>query len=104
MTISVRKSEIRAILAEIKKSAFFGMYFGKIFLSVMPYLIKVNNQDFSQVFQSSGIAKMENNLTSADPPSHTTNGYRVDPGSLVRVSWVAETHSRASCGAPDQKH
>ena len=41
MKISVRKSEIRAILAEIKPSAIFGMYFGKIFLSVMAYLTKV---------------------------------------------------------------
>ena len=35
---------------------------------------KVNIQDFLQVFQGSGIEKMEDNLTSADPLSYTTNG------------------------------
>ena len=39
-------------------------------------------QDLFQVFQGSGIGKMEDNLTSADPLSYyTTNGSRVD---LVR--------------------
>ena len=37
-------------------------------------------QDFLQVFQGSGIGKMEDNLTSADPLSYTTNGSRVDQG------------------------
>ena len=31
-------------------------------------------QDFLQVFPGSGIGKMEDNLTSADPLSYTTNG------------------------------
>ena len=43
---------------------------------------KVNIQDFLQVFQGSGIGKMEDNLTSPDLLSYTTNGSRVD---LVRV-------------------
>ena len=30
-------------------------------------------QDFLQLFQGSGIDKMEDNLTSADPLSYTTN-------------------------------
>ena len=39
----------------------------------------VNQQDFLQVFQGSGIGKMEDNLTSADPLSYyTTNGSQVD--------------------------
>ena len=33
---------------------------------------------FLQVFQGSGIGKMEDNLTSADPLSYTTNGSRGD--------------------------
>ena len=41
-------------------------------------VIMVNIQDFLQVFQGSGIGKMEDNLTSADPLSYTTNGSRVD--------------------------
>ena len=36
-----------------------------------------------QVFKGSGIGKMEDNLTSADPLSYSTNGSEVDPGSLV---------------------
>ena len=32
----------------------------------------VNIQDFLQVFQGSGIGKMEDNLTSTDPLSYTT--------------------------------
>ena len=34
--------------------------------------IMVNIQDFLQVFQGSGIGKMEDNITSADPLSYTT--------------------------------
>ena len=34
--------------------------------------IGVNIQDFLQVFQVSGIGKIEDNLTSADPLSYTT--------------------------------
>ena len=45
-------------------------------------IVRVNKQDFFQVFQSSGIGKMEDNLTSADPLSFTTNGARVD-----KLSW-----------------
>ena len=37
------------------------------------YKNSVNIQDVLQVFQGSGIGKMEDNLTSADPPSFTTN-------------------------------
>ena len=37
-------------------------------------LHKVNKQDFLQVFQGSGIGKMGDQLTSADPLSYTTNG------------------------------
>ena len=33
---------------------------------------KVNDQDFLQVFQGSGMGKIEDNLTSADPLSYTT--------------------------------
>ena len=33
---------------------------------------KVNKHDFLQVFQVSGIGKIEDNLTSADPLSYTT--------------------------------
>ena len=33
--------------------------------------IKVNKQDFLQVFQGSGIGKIEDNLRSADPLSYT---------------------------------
>ena len=43
----------------------------------IPHLLyQVNKQDFFQVFQGSGIGKMEVNLTSADPLSYTTNGSR----------------------------
>ena len=35
--------------------------------------LKGNKQDFLQVFQGSGIGEIEDNLTSADPPSYTTN-------------------------------
>ena len=41
---------------------------------------KVNKQDFLQVFQGSGIGKIEDNLTSADLLSYTTNGSRRDLG------------------------
>ena len=40
--------------------------------------MKVNIEDFLQVFQGSGIGKMEDDLTSADPLSYTTNGSRGD--------------------------
>ena len=36
--------------------------------------VKVNKQDFLQVFEGSEIGKMGDNLTSADPLSYTTNG------------------------------
>ena len=49
---------------------------------------KVNIQDFLQVFQGSGIGKMEDNLTSADPLSYTTNGSQVDLEHRVSVSNV----------------
>ena len=42
---------------------------------------------------------MEDNLTSADPLSYITNGFGVDPGSLVSVSCVH--NPTPSCGAPD---
>ena len=45
---------------------------------VVSLVLLVNIQDFSQVFQGSGIGKMEDNLTSADPLSYTTNGSRGD--------------------------
>ena len=48
--------------------------------------LKVNIQDFLQVFQGSGIGKMEDNLTSADPLSYTTNGSRVDLENRVSFS------------------
>ena len=45
---------------------------------------------------------MEDNLTSADPLSYTTNGSRVDLGSLISVSCV---HNLTPfCGSPDQKY
>ena len=50
-----------------------------------PVLGKVNIQDFLQVFQGSGIGKMEDNLTSADSLSYTTNGSRVDLENRVSV-------------------
>ena len=43
---------------------------------------KVNKQDFLQVFQGSGIEKMEDN-SKAYPPSYSTNGSRVDLVSSV---------------------
>ena len=53
-------------------------------------VLKVNKQDFLQVFQGSGIEKIEDNLTRADPLSYTTtNGTRVDLVSLVSVSSLA---------------
>ena len=52
------------------------------------HTVEVNIQDFLQVFQGSGIGKMEDNLTSADPLSYTTNGSGIDLGSLVSVSCV----------------
>ena len=48
--------------------------------------VKVNKQDFLQVFQGSGIGKIEDNLTSADPLSYITNESRVDLVSKVSVS------------------
>ena len=36
------------------------------------FSLKVNKQDFLQVFQGSEIGKIEDNLTSADPLSYTT--------------------------------
>ena len=50
-----------------------------------------NKQDFLQVFQGSGIGKMEDNLTSADSLSYTTNGFGVDLGSLVSASLACIT-------------
>ena len=38
--------------------------------------LMVNIQDLLQVFQESGIGKMEDNLTSADPLSYSTNRSR----------------------------
>ena len=38
-------------------------------------------KDFFQVFQGSGIGKIEDNLTSADPLSYATNRSRGDLGS-----------------------
>ena len=51
-------------------------------------LVDIDEQVFRvlQVFQGSGIGKMEDNLTSADQLSYTTNRSGVDPGSLVGVS------------------
>ena len=57
-----------------KKS--FPLKLKKVF--IWQTLFKVNIQDFLQVFQVSGIGKMEDNLTSADPLSYTTNGSRGD--------------------------
>ena len=37
---------------------------------------EINKEDFLQVFQGSGIGKIEYNLTSADPLYYTTNGSR----------------------------
>ena len=45
---------------------------------------------------------MEDNLMSADPISYTTNGSRVDQGARSeRFLAPNDTHSTASCGAPD---
>ena len=54
-------------------------------LATTSSLCKVNKQDFLQVFQGSGIGKMEDNLTSADPLSYTTNGSRGDQEHRVSV-------------------
>ena len=48
--------------------------------------VKVNKNDFLQIFQVSGIEKMADNSTSVEPLSYTTNGSRVDLVSLVSVS------------------
>ena len=40
--------------------------------------LKVDKQDFLQVFQGSGIGKIEDNLMSADPLSYATHGSQVD--------------------------
>ena len=50
--------------------------------------VKVNKKDFFQVFQGSGIGKIEDNLTNADPLSYTTNGSQGDLGSLISISCV----------------
>ena len=42
-------------------------------------LTQVNKQDFLQVFQGSGLGKIEDNLTSADPLTILYN-YNNDPG------------------------
>ena len=56
------------------------------FAAVLDILnFKVNKQDFFQVFQGSGIGKMEDNLTSANPFFLYNNGSLVDLGSLVSV-------------------
>ena len=41
------------------------------------------SNQFKQFFQGSGKGKVEDNLTSANPLSYTTNGSRVDLGSLA---------------------
>ena len=51
---------------------------------VSVHLFEVNIQDFLQVFQSSGIGEVEDNLTtSADPLSYATNGPGVQEKSLI---------------------
>ena len=67
-------------------------------------LPEVNKQDFLQVFQSSGIGKIEDNITSADQPSYTTTiMIQGRPGKLSE-RLLTKTHSTASCEAPDHKH
>ena len=46
--------------------------------------LKVNIQDFLQVFQGSGIGKIEDNLMSADPLSYTTT--EIIPGRPSKLS------------------
>ena len=52
-------------------------------------------QDFLQVFQGCGIGKMEDNLTSADPPSYTANGSRIDQGARSERLFL---NSNIGCG------
>ena len=67
------------MLAEIKTGTKMSAEIKTDIISVT----RVNIQDFLLVFQGSGIGKMEDNLTSADPLSYTTNESGVDLGSLV---------------------
>ena len=67
---------------------------------------RVNIQDFLHVFKGSGIGKMEDNLTSADPLSYSTNGSRVDLDDWGKrlLPLTLDSNPTASCGAPDHKH
>ena len=46
----------------------------------------VNKRDFLQVFQGSGIGKIEDYLTSADLLSYATNGSEVDQGGRTSLN------------------
>ena len=65
-------------------------------------ICNVKGKYFLNVFQGSGIGKMEDNLTSIDPLSYTTNGFRVVLENWVSCLLTLDSHPTASCGAPDQ--
>ena len=60
----------------------------------------VNKQDFLQVFQGSGIGKIEDNLTSADPLSYTKNAVcSLDKGSQFDGESTYYTDNEFKCTA-----